>query len=400
MSLSTRRKQGLGLLTATHIVNDFYSGAVPAILPFLVVERQYSYAAISGVTLAATLFSSVVQPLFGVLADRRRTPWMIAAGMAVAGVGVGLSGVASGYVLTCVVIAMSGIGVAAYHPEATKSAREVAGWSARGMSLFSVGGNIGIALAPLVVAVVLGAMGTRGTPLLAVPAVAMAVVFTVARARARRRPEAPAAPATVASVPRVDDWRAFRILLGVVVVRSIESVGLAAPLALFVVVEFDQSAAVGSATLGLLSGAGVLGTVLGGWMADRIGRVRTVRIAYAVAPVALTAVVLAPSLAVAWLAITIMGLAAFVPFSVQMTLGHEYLPNRIGTASGVTLGLGITIGGAFAPVFGLLADHYGLAAALWSGVGALLVGLLISMWLPEPTPAREVVTEEVAADTP
>src|SRR5580700_914321 len=142
----------LALLAATHSVDDLYQGAVPALLPFLAIERHYTYAGLTGITLAATFLSSAVQPAFGVLTDRRRQGWLIAAGLFVAGVGMGLG---DSYVITWLAVALSGVGVAAYHPEATRTARGIAGGSTQAMSWFSVGGTAGIALGPLVVTPVL-----------------------------------------------------------------------------------------------------------------------------------------------------------------------------------------------------------------------------------------------------
>src|SRR6516164_11635361 len=82
----------LALLAATHTVDDLYQGAVPALLPFLAIERHYTYAGLTSLTLAATFLSSAVQPAFGVITDRHRLGWLIAAGLLVAGIGVGLSG--------------------------------------------------------------------------------------------------------------------------------------------------------------------------------------------------------------------------------------------------------------------------------------------------------------------
>src|SRR5579875_1980263 len=69
----------LALLAATHTVDDLYQGAVPALLPFLAIERHYTYVGLTGITLAATFLSSAVQPAFGVITDRRRMGWLIAA---------------------------------------------------------------------------------------------------------------------------------------------------------------------------------------------------------------------------------------------------------------------------------------------------------------------------------
>src|SRR5580693_9037087 len=161
----------LALLAATHTVDDLYQGAVPALLPFLAIERHYTYVGLTGITLAATFLSSAVQPAFGVITDKRRMGWLIAAGLLVAGIGVGLSGLGDSYAITWLAIALSGVGVAAYHPEATRTARGVAGNSTQAMSWFSVGGNLGIALGPVLVTPVLLVTELRGTPLLVIPAV-------------------------------------------------------------------------------------------------------------------------------------------------------------------------------------------------------------------------------------
>jgi MFS transporter, FSR family, fosmidomycin resistance protein len=171
----------LALLAATHTVDDLYQGSVPALLPFLAIERHYTYAGLTGITLAATFLSSAVQPAFGVLTDRRRQGWLIAAGLLVAGLGMGLCGLGDSYVITWLAVALSGVGVAAYHPEATRTARGIAGDSTQAMSWFSVGGTAGVALGPLVVTPVLLVTGLRGTPLLALPAVLTASLLAIRR---------------------------------------------------------------------------------------------------------------------------------------------------------------------------------------------------------------------------
>src|SRR5256885_6949408 len=126
----------LGTLIASHVVDDIYQGAVPALLPFLVAERQYSYAAATGLMFAATFLSSLTQPLFGIWVDRRQITWLIPGGLFVAGLGVALSGVAGSYPVTWLVLALSGLGVAAFHPGASRAGRLTVGKSATGMSLF------------------------------------------------------------------------------------------------------------------------------------------------------------------------------------------------------------------------------------------------------------------------
>jgi FSR family fosmidomycin resistance protein-like MFS transporter len=100
------------MMSTSHIINDLYLGIVPAMLPFFVSERNYSYAAVAGLTLAATVLSSVVQPAFGVWTDRKPRRWIIPAGMVTAAVGVGLAGLFSSYVATFLMPAGPGLGIA------------------------------------------------------------------------------------------------------------------------------------------------------------------------------------------------------------------------------------------------------------------------------------------------
>lgn len=147
-----------------HACVDVYQGAVAALVPFFVAERAYSYAAASGVVLAASLLSSVVQPLFGALTDRWAMPWLLPLSALLGGAGVALSGVMGSYALTLAVVAVSGIGVAAYHPEAARAARAASRGSHTAMGWFSLGGNVGFALAPLLVAAVIATGGLRASP--------------------------------------------------------------------------------------------------------------------------------------------------------------------------------------------------------------------------------------------
>lgn len=377
----------LAFLTSTHVVDDLYQGAVPALLPFLALERHYSYIGLTGITLAATFLASVVQPGFGALTDRyRNLGWLVAAGLLVAGLGIGLSGLGDNYLITWFAVAASGVGVAAYHPEATRTARGMAGDSTQAMSWFSVGGNAGIALGPIIVTPVLLATRLHGTPLLALPAVVMAGVLAVRRPwreAARPRPGG-----SRASAGRSDDWRGFARLTVVVVLRSIAYFGLASLLALFAIRHFHHSAAVGSAVLTVFIASGVIGTLSGGWLADHWQRIGTLRLGYGLAAAAIVLVVAAPDVAVLFVGAFVLGIVLFAPFAVQVTLGQDFLPNRIGIASGVTLGLATSAGGVAAPLFGLLADTYGLPTALGTTAVFPAVACALTFLLRDPRHPR------------
>lgn len=134
----------LALLTSTHAVNDLYQGLVPALLPFMVLERGYSYTAVSGLMLAASGLSSVIQPLFGLYADREPRPWMVPLGFCVAALGLMLMGMSGSYWMSWLAAALCGLGIAAFHPPATVAARMAGGTSQKAMSVFSVGHDGGL----------------------------------------------------------------------------------------------------------------------------------------------------------------------------------------------------------------------------------------------------------------
>ncbi|WP_245786482.1 MFS transporter [Lentzea albida] len=367
----------MAVLVAGHAVDDLYQGAVPALVPFLVLERGYGYLAVAGITVAATLLSSVVQPLFGWLTDRRPMPWLVPLGMTLAGVGVGLAGLSDSYVLTWLAIALSGLGVAAYHPEAARLARRVARDSHVGMSWFSVGGNVGFALGPVLVTPVLAFGGLAWSPLLAVPALVGGACTTVALRGVHSAGSAAGVRAGT------DDWGQFSRLTVVIIARSVVTFGLGTFLALWVTSRVGGGPAAGAAALVVLFGAGAASTLLGGVLAGRFGRVRVLRVSYAVAIPAVAGVALVPGPAV-YVMVALTAVSLYVPFSLHVTLGQDYLPNRLGTAGGVTLGLAVSVGGLGSPVVGAVAGATNLQWGLLSLVLMPVVAWVAARGLRSP----------------
>jgi len=377
------KRTGISILTASHAVDDLYQGAVPALIPFLVAAYHYDFLGVTGITLAATLISSVAQPAFGLITDHRKIRGLWVGGMLVAALGISLAGLPSQYALIWLAVALSGFGVAAFHPESARAVRTVAGGSARAMSWFALGGNLGFAAGPVAVTAILSQTGLRGTPLLMLPALGMAAVVWLLRSRLASRPPDSSRDGREAEPAGRDDWHRFGWLTGVVVCRSILFFGMASFLELYVISRFHQSHTVASAALTTFSAAGVIATLAGGRLADRHGRVRTIRYGYALAVPGLVGLVLAPSLALLFCAAVVCGLGTYLPFAVHTTLAQEYLPTRIGTASGVTLGLAVSAGGAVSPLLGLLADTSGLSVALGALVILPLAALAMSTRLAE-----------------
>lgn len=383
-------------MSSSHTVDDIYQGAVPALLPFMVADRGYSYAAVAGLTLAATVLSSVAQPVFGWWTDRHPRPWLVAAGISTAAAGIALAGLFDGYPATWLVIALSGLGVAAFHPEAARNARKAAGNSNSGMSVFALGGNVGYALGALITTPVLLWLGLHGTVLLAVPAVVVVLVLVT---RMSNIMDGPAAQRDAVPLPSgVDDWPAFLHLTAVVIVRSMLFFGVTSFLALYFIEHFDTSKAVGGAALTTFLIAGAAGTLIGGWIGDRFSRLTSMRLGFLLAIPALGGVVLAGNERLAFLFVALAGIALYLPFSVMVMLGQDYLPNRIGTASGVTVGLAVSVGGLFSPVVGWIADSFGLHTALTILIILPAVALVMATFLREPsaTPGARSAVSMVA----
>ncbi|MFF9033103.1 MFS transporter [Streptomyces iakyrus] len=375
-----------------HACVDVYQGAVAALVPYFVAERAYSYAAASGVVLAASLLSSLVQPLFGVLTDRWAMPWLLPLSALTAGAGVALSGVTGSYALTLAVVAVSGVGVAAYHPEAARVARAVARGRHTAMGWFSFGGNAGFALAPLLVFAVMATGGLRASPLLFVPALVGAVLCAAAVRSAGSGAGSAAAPAAVGE----DDWGSFLRLSGAVVCRSVVFVGLGTFVSLYVRERTGGGAVAGTAALFVLYAGGAAGTLAGGRLAERYGRMAVVRRSYALTVPAVAGLVLVPGPPV-YLFVALTSAGLYVPFSLHITLGQDFLPRRVGTASGVTLGLTVSVGGLAAPALGALADATSLRSALLPLIALPALGRLLLCGLREPAPPGTAAT---AAERP
>lgn len=377
--------RAIALLTAGHSQIDLTQGAVAALMPFFVVQHQLGYAAAAAIVLASSLASTIVQPLFGYYADRASAPWLLPASVLAAGIGLVGAALAPSYGLTLVAVAVSGLGVAAFHPEAARLVHFAAGSRlTTGMSYFSVGGGLGFAAAPLLVAALLALAGTSGLLVLLAPALILALLFAMNHARLAgltRRHHSHGTDST--SLPPAQ-WGAFAVLGVTIAVRSAVFVGLNAFLALYWVHHLGQSASMGNVALSIVLGASVVGTLIGGRLADRYSRRGVLRWGLLVSSglLGLLAAADNPMLALALLAPA--GILFALASSPLIVLGQQYLPGRIGVASGVTIGVAVSFGGIAAPLLGLAADAHGIGIMPWLLTILALVASGLAFLLPRP----------------
>jgi MFS transporter, FSR family, fosmidomycin resistance protein len=386
--------KGMAALSSGHLATDLAQGSLPALLPFLTIRFDLSYTMVGALVLAATISSSIIQPAFGLWSDVRGALWLLPAGVALAGIGIAFASIAPSYALVLLGVLASGLGVAAYHPEGSKFASYVSGnRRASGMSLFSVGGNIGFALGPLVASffVITLGLGLDGGVFIALPGLLVAAMLLVALPHLGRF--APDEVVLARHSAAGDNWRGIWLLLAIVGLRSLAHMGLFTFIPLYEISR-GESAAYGTRVLALFLFAGALGTLLGGPLADRFGRRRVLLGSFVVSPPLILVYVLAGGPA-GVVALFFAGMAVIGTFAVSLVMSQEYLPSRVGMASGLSIGLAIGLGGIAAIALGAVADAVDLETAVLVTALGPAICILLTLLLPasrtvlptEPAPA-------------
>ena len=383
-------RRGIAALAFGHACVDTCQGAVPAIIPFLVHLRGYSYAEASALILAMTFTSSLLQPLFGHLADRRSLTVLLPGGIVVGALGIAAVGFTTSPVVTFVAVAISGLGVGAYHPEGARWANYVSGRRrATGMSLYSVGGNCGFALGPILVTPLVLLFGLHGTlGLLVLPVVATVWLLRDTPRLEGFRPAAPATASDTAALRAQDRWGPFTRVAGVAGARSVVYFGVQTFAPLFLIAQLDVSTGTAGAALTVLLVAGAAGTLVGGRVAERVGN-RPILVGCMAVLTPLVLLLTVSGLAASFALMALLGFFTVGNFSTTVVLGQLYLPSRIGLASGVTLGAAIGIGGVAVALLGILADATSLTTVLLVVAVFPLIGLALALTLPrEPIEHR------------
>jgi MFS transporter, FSR family, fosmidomycin resistance protein len=384
-------RKAIAALSAGHFATDFSNGALPALLPFLVQRFDLSYTEVGALMLVSALASSIIQPLFGLWSDRRGAVWLLPAGVALAGIGMGLAAASSAYWACLAFVTVSGIGTAAYHPEGSKFAAYVSGnRRASGMSLFSIGGNLGVALGALSTAPLLLVLGREGGLLLAVPSLVVTAVLLASMAYL-----AGFAPEPTSTRPAVGEDRpgALALLLGVIALRSAGWFGLLTFVPLWAV-SIGHSKAYGNNLLALMLFAGGVGTLAAGPLADRIGR-RPVLVATLIATPPLVIVFVAVGGWIGASALALVGVCVVGTFGVTGVMSQEYLPSRIGLASGISIGFSIGLGGIAALALGAVADSIDLRTAMYACAAVPALAIVLGLMLPSSRAPRRLAAEPV-----
>ncbi|MCH3958478.1 MAG: MFS transporter [Selenomonas sp.] len=365
-------KKYLYILSTGHLSVDINSGSLPAILPFFVSEYGMDYTSIAGLMFASSFLSSIIQPLFGWLADKGSRQWFMGLGVLMTGLSLALTGFVTDYWSIFAAVTIMGIGSSIFHPEGARNVNAIAGTrKGQGMSIFSVGGNAGFGFGPLLAVFLITTFGMKGTAFYGFTAIIMSSLLFLAAPSIRRAAEASRIASqqdrpvgSAAASPQQNDWAAFGRLFLVIVFRSTAFTAISSFLPLFCIQSLGATPAIGSATLSIISIVGVLATLVGGWLADRKGYVHTLRYGCCLLVPCLAVVAFAHNIWAVFAMLIPMSFAMQGPYAAFVVLGQSYLAKSVGFASGVTLGLSFSMGGIIVPSLGWYADHFGINAVM------------------------------------
>ena len=282
---------------------------------------------------------------------------------------------------------VSGIGVAAFHPEGSRFSNYFAGPKrASGMSKFTVGGYLGFAIGPILATPLILAFGLPGVAFLLIPSAIIAVMLVremprfleVRRAAHRKHRERPGS----------DDWRGFSMMAVVVALRSTTFLAAVTFTPVFLMRVTGVNATFGSIALFALLLGGAIGTIQGGHLADRFDRRHVIALSLALTTLSGAALALCGAYVHLYAVMAMLALAFGISLGlsagVLVVLGQEYLPKHIGVASGVTLGLANTVGGLAAPAFGKIGDDFGLVMVYVTIAAFALLAFAGSFLMPKP----------------
>lgn len=371
------------LLAISHAVTDLSQGALPVLLPFLKNAFDLTYAQVGLIVLAQNITSSVIQPAFGYVADRLSLPWLIPAGVLLSGIGIAVTGLVGSYSTLLAIVIVTGMGVAAFHPQGSKSAHFVSASSRRGqsMAIFSVGGNLGMALGTIFMGILLTLPGAMvNTPWFLLPAGITAALVWLNLPRVSPPPPTAAAGKKSRAAAHLPVFL-LTVLLAFILVRTTIQVGLTTFIPLYYVNYLGGSAVYAGYLLSAFLMAGVVGTFVGGTLSDKFGR-KTLIVGSMLVTWPLLVLFQFTSGFMTVVLAAAAGFTLIASFSPLLVLAQEIMPGYEAMAAGLTIGFSIGLGGIGVTVLGYVADHFGVPS-VFTAISVLPAATIaLAMLLP------------------
>ncbi|MFC7783816.1 MULTISPECIES: MFS transporter [unclassified Rossellomorea] len=351
-------------ISSGHFINDTLQAVVPAMFPIIEKSLQLSYTQIGWIAFSLNMTSSLLQPVFGYYADMRSKPYLLPLGMLSSLIGLVGFALSGHFIWIILSVLFIGFGSAIFHPEGSRVAYMAAG-NRRGLaqSIYQVGGNTGQSLAPLITAFIFVPFGQKGALWFSVVAIlGVIVLFHVSnwyseqlRSNEKMKRHNKKSAKKIPIHPRIK-W-AMVLVVFLVFARSWYGAGLSNYYQFYLIEDYGLSIKEAQAYIFVFMFAGVLGTFLGGPLADRFGK-RNIIFFSMLGAAPLTLALPYLSLSIVYPFIFCIGFILSSSFSVIVVYAQELLPQKIGMVSGLTVGLAFGMGAVGAVIFGGLADLY------------------------------------------
>jgi len=359
-----------------HCINDFGQGSLAALIPFFIANFGLNYYQSATIIFCNTVVASIAQPALGYVADRWRVPWFIPVGFSITLVSISAIALATSYEM---------ILAALFHPEAALLVNRMqSNELGNAMGRFAVGGSAGFALGPLLAGgvYVFGAHFLWVFTAIALLGVLLYLYAFTGEADTTNAGESKSSAKSTNT--GANDWVSFGKLFFVIASRSILFSVLSIFIPILYITVINGEASASSLALTVYFAMGAVLTYMGGALSDKLGFLKTVRLGNLIFLPSVLIFIFVPNIWGFFGAMIPMAFGVFSQYGPITVLGQKYLAKNAGFASGITLGLGITLGGLVAPYIGHLADIYDVQTALMTLIPVGLMGLLMSLWLKEP----------------
>ena len=368
-----------------HCINDFGQGSLAALIPFFIANFGLNYYQSATIIFCNTVVASVAQPVLGYVADRWRVPWFIPVGFSITLVSISAIALATSYEMILALSLIAGLGAALFHPEAALLVNRMqSNELGNAMGRFAVGGSAGFALGPLLAGgvYVFGAHFLWVFTAIALLGVLLYLYAFTGEADTTNAGESKSSAKSTNT--GANDWVSFGKLFFVIASRSILFSVLSIFIPILYITVINGEASASSLALTMYFAMGAVLTYMGGALSDKLGFLKTVRLGNLIFLPSVLIFIFVPNIWGFFGAMIPMAFGVFSQYGPITVLGQKYLAKNAGFASGITLGLGITLGGLVAPYIGHLADIYDVQTALMTLIPVGLMGLLMSLWLKEP----------------
>lgn len=377
MAYNNEGVRDMVILSIAHMINDLYGNFLPILLPFLITLHSFTIAKASLLVSVFIVSASLIQPFFGYLVDQKQHKWLLFSGTLWMAILLAMIGITSNFWIMVCLSGAAGMGTALFHVQAAAIVFNLSrGHKGFIMSSFIASGNVGLVLGPLLFVPLIDNFGIKGTSIIAIPGlVASGLLLIFGPKMTERRTNTKGFKEVVSSMK--GNFRELNKLMLVVAIRTLFYTGLVTMIPLLFKAQKISPKITGYA-LSLMLFSGVIGGLIGGYLSDKYGR----------KPVIVFSLVIATPLLLGfyyvgggwrYLFLALAGAVAMASSSVTVVATQELIPENKATASGLSLGFAMGIGGILVGLIGKFADLFNVDQAVillsWLPLFGSLVGM-------------------------